>query len=101
IGNHVGEGADQLEAKAVEALDRAGIGDGGGTDAAATGAVVDQDSVVGSADERAGRIIDRAAAHRDAFTRVRQPAAVDAAGAGAFDDAEVLDSADQVDVDAV
>ena len=101
IGDHVVEVADQLDAKSVEALDRAGIGDGGDTDAAAAGAVVDQDTVVGSADDCAGRIMDRAAAHRDAFTRVRQPAAVDAAGAGAFDDTVVGDSADQVDVDAV
>src|SRR5262249_35027144 len=93
--------ADQPDRIAVGAADRAGIGDRRRRDAAALGAVIDQDAAIGAADYAAGIVGDRAAAGGDALARIRTTAAVDAGSTRALDDAVIDDGGGPVDVDAV
>ena len=97
VDHAVGLLADDAHGIAAQAEDLPEVLQVGGIGGAAGGAVVDEDGVGRPADGGAGVVEDRPAAHGDAFAGVRR-AVLGAAGAGAFDDAVVVDPALAVDV---
>ena len=101
IDDCVGVIADELHTKAIQALNRAVVLQGGSRKPGPVAAVVHQDGIVGTTDQRALGVVDSAAAQGDPVAAVGKAVLVDTPGADTLDDAVVFDMGDLVDVHAV
>ena len=101
VDDRIGIVADELHAKAIQAFNRAVVLQGGGREPRPVAAVVHQDGIVGTTDQRAFGVVERATAQGDPFAAVGEAVLVDTPGADALDNTIVFDMGDLVDVHTV